>query len=59
MRVDVGFVQGGETSGVNIENLISLGSLYIEPLLVFYRVTGSWNGSPSSRPAHRRRTDRQ
>jgi len=36
-RVDVGFVQGGETSGVNIDKLVSLGSLYNEPLLVFYR----------------------
>lgn len=36
-HVDVGFVQGGETAGVNIDKLVSLGSLYNEPLLVFYR----------------------
>jgi len=36
-RVDVGFVQGGETPGVNVDKLVSLGSLYNEPLLVFYR----------------------
>ena len=36
-RVDVGFVPGGETPGVNIDKLVSLGSLYNEPLLVFYR----------------------
>ena len=36
-RVDVGFVQGGETPGVNVDSLVSLGSLYNEPLLVFYR----------------------
>jgi len=37
VRVNVGFVQGGETSGMNIEKLVSLGSLYNQPLLVFYR----------------------
>jgi len=37
VRVDVGFVQGGEIRGVATDNLISLGSLYNEPLLVFYR----------------------
>ncbi|HVY04755.1 MAG TPA: TAXI family TRAP transporter solute-binding subunit [Burkholderiales bacterium] len=36
-RVDVGFVQGGLTDGVNIESLQSLGSLFTQPLLVFYR----------------------
>jgi len=36
-RVDVGFVQGGVSTGLNIDTLVSLGSLYNEPLLVFYR----------------------
>jgi hypothetical protein len=37
VRVDIGFVQGGVAAGTNIDTLISLGSLYNEPLLVFYR----------------------
>ncbi len=37
VHVDIGFVQGGETTGVNVDKLVSLGSLYNEPLLVFYR----------------------
>ncbi len=36
-RVDVGFVQGGLAGERNIESLVSLGSLYNEPLLIFYR----------------------
>lgn len=36
-RVDVGFVQGGETQGFNIDKLVSLGSLYHQPLSVFYQ----------------------
>jgi hypothetical protein len=36
-RVDVGFVQGGESPETITDNLVSLGSLYNEPLLVFYR----------------------
>ncbi len=35
--VDIGFVQGGLTKGMNINTLTSLGSLYNQPLLVFYR----------------------
>ena len=35
--VDVGFVQGGLTEGVDIEHLVSLGSLFTQPLLIFYR----------------------
>jgi TRAP-type uncharacterized transport system substrate-binding protein len=35
--VDVGFVQGGLTDGVNIEGLKSLGSLFTQPLVIFYR----------------------
>lgn len=36
-EVDVGFVQGGLTDGVDIDELRSLGSLFTQPLLVFYR----------------------
>jgi hypothetical protein len=36
-RVDVGFVQGGLTAGVDISDLVSLGSMFYEPLTVFYR----------------------
>ncbi len=34
---DIGFVQGGIADGLNINNLVSLGSIYYQPLLVFYR----------------------
>jgi hypothetical protein len=34
---DVGFVQSGLTDGVNIANLISLGSVLAQPLMVYYR----------------------
>jgi len=40
VRVDVAFVQGGLTDGVNIENLKSLGSITTQPLLIFYRGSG-------------------
>ncbi len=36
-RVDIGFVQGGVANGLNIDKLVSLGSISYEPLLVFYR----------------------
>ena len=36
-RVDIGFVQGGVTNGINIDKLVSLGSVAYEPLLIFYR----------------------
>jgi TRAP-type uncharacterized transport system substrate-binding protein len=36
-RVDVGFVQGGVSKGLNIEKLDSLGSVSYQPLLIFYR----------------------
>lgn len=36
-KVDVGFVQGGDLSGINIDNLISLGSISYQPLMIFYR----------------------
>ena len=34
---DVGFVQGGLTDGVDIAQLVSLGSLFAQPLMVYYR----------------------
>ncbi len=36
-RVDVGFVQSGVSTGLNIEKLASLGSVSYQPLLIFYR----------------------
>ena len=36
-HVDIGFVQGGVSSGLKIDNLVSLGSISHQPLLVFYR----------------------
>ncbi len=43
-RVDVGFVQGGVAAGVTVDELVSLGSVFYEPLALFYRSTGpvSW-----------------
>ena len=38
-RVDIGFVQGGMTNGVDTSKLVSLGSVFYEPILVFYRGT--------------------
>ncbi|TAK91366.1 MAG: C4-dicarboxylate ABC transporter substrate-binding protein [Burkholderiaceae bacterium] len=35
-RVDVGFVQGGDLQGINIEYLVSLGSVSYQPLMIFY-----------------------
>jgi len=36
-QVDVGFVQGGLAEGINISHLVSLGSLFPQPLIVYYR----------------------
>jgi len=36
-KVDIGFVQGGVSKGINTDNLVSLGSISYEPLFVFYR----------------------
>jgi TRAP transporter TAXI family solute receptor len=36
-RVDIGFVQGGISAGIPVEKLVSLGSVFHEPLAVFYR----------------------
>ncbi len=37
VRADVGFVLGGVTEGVETGGLISLGSVFVQPVLVFYR----------------------
>ncbi len=36
-HVDIGFVQTGLAAGMNVDRLVSLGSIAYEPLLVFYR----------------------
>jgi hypothetical protein len=36
-EADVGFVQAGMTDGVEIGGLVSLGSLFAQPLMVYYR----------------------
>jgi TRAP transporter TAXI family solute receptor len=36
-RIDVGFVQGGVSTGISVDKLVSLGSVFHEPLVVFYR----------------------
>ncbi len=36
-RVDVGFVQDGVAKGRNTDNLVSLGSMFYEPLFIFCR----------------------
>jgi TRAP-type uncharacterized transport system substrate-binding protein len=36
VAVDVGFVLGGEVKGANIDNLVSLGSISYQPLMIFY-----------------------
>ncbi len=35
-KANVAFVQGGETEGVDIDNLVSLGSISYQPLAIFY-----------------------
>ncbi|HTG01526.1 MAG TPA: TAXI family TRAP transporter solute-binding subunit [Nitrospirota bacterium] len=37
VRVDIGFVQGGIATDTKIDALVSLGSLYSSPILIFYR----------------------
>jgi TRAP-type uncharacterized transport system substrate-binding protein len=37
VHVDVGFVLGGEVNGADIDNLVSLGSISYQPLMIFYR----------------------
>jgi hypothetical protein len=36
-RVDVGFVQGGIGAGLDTDELVSLGSVFYQPVMVFYR----------------------
>lgn len=36
-KVDVGFVQGGMATGSDISNVVSLGSVFYEPLAIVYR----------------------
>jgi hypothetical protein len=37
LKVDLGFVQGGVATGMDVSGLVSLGSMFHEPLLIFYR----------------------
>jgi TRAP transporter TAXI family solute receptor len=37
VRVDAGFVQGGVSAGISVEKLVSLGTVFHEPLAVYYR----------------------
>jgi TRAP transporter TAXI family solute receptor len=40
VKVDVGFVQGGVSNGMNVEQLVSLGSVFNVPLALFCRAEG-------------------
>jgi TRAP-type uncharacterized transport system substrate-binding protein len=40
-KVDIGFVQAGLAKGQNIDNLVSLGSVSYQPLLIFHRLPQS------------------
>src|SRR5438552_577439 len=40
-HVDIGFVQGGVTNDAHFDRIESLGSISYQPLLVFYRGTGT------------------
>jgi TRAP transporter TAXI family solute receptor len=42
-RVDVGFVQGGVSAGMTLDKLVSLGSVFHEPLALFYRTAAPVN----------------
>lgn len=37
VKADIGFVQGGLTDGVDISQLFSLGTVFAQPLMVYYR----------------------
>jgi hypothetical protein len=37
-KIDVGFVQGGLADGVDISHLTSLGTVFTQPLMVYYRL---------------------
>src|SRR5215813_14256565 len=41
--VDVGFVQGGVASGMKVDGLVSLGSMFNQPLAIFYRSSAGLN----------------
>ena len=43
VSVDVGFVQGGVSAGIPVDNLVSLGSVFHEPLALFYRSAAPLN----------------
>jgi hypothetical protein len=38
VKADVGFVQGGLTEGVDTSHLMSLGSVFPQPMMVYYRL---------------------
>jgi hypothetical protein len=37
-KVDVGFVQGGLADGLDVSRLVSLGTVFTQPLMVYYRL---------------------
>lgn len=37
-KIDVGFVQGGLADGIDISRLVSLGTVFVQPLMVYYRL---------------------
>ncbi len=37
VKADVAFVQGGLTRGLDISRLVSLGTVFVQPLMVYYR----------------------
>jgi len=42
-RVDVGFVQGGVAAGTRVDRLVSLGSVFNQPLVLFYRAPKAYD----------------
>jgi TRAP-type uncharacterized transport system substrate-binding protein len=38
VKADVGFVQGGLTDGLDVSRLVSLGSVFAQPLMVYYHL---------------------
>ncbi len=46
IHADVGFVLGGVADGVETAGLMSLGSVFVQPLLVFYRGTATVDRLP-------------
>jgi hypothetical protein len=37
VKADVAFVQGGMTEGLDVSHLMSLGTVFVQPLMVYYR----------------------